>query len=538
MPRTLASIEHATEGAITFAVDDVAPATDLETHGVCLARDRFAELVGRGPMIASSLGDDLALRRSDVHPLVQAVHHAFARHHTLELCPDAVWLTIAQGFERHVHAHAEALRGRLVRHAGKKDLIVESSTAPETTAQWSQTIDAFTRALADDVGQGYLRLLECDFSTTTPDIRAASRVVMMGVFERYYDFRIMCVCGIPRVTLLGTPDDWRRIRMRVERLAEFDLEWWTSRLLPICDRLIETAEGRPPLTFWQNIYKPKHLYARELVSGWLADLFPYLKGDLGRNPVLDKRRALDEDVPEDASDEDALKLGDGIDTGDFPNGLSDVPISLQLSNGNERAITLVAGFVAPQHHPETGAMRAKIGWGVFAPGEVERFVQRVDGAHGWETPHPEDAWTLGGTDRRSKRIRVGGVPALLVRLNEEERVPVLFGGTPWELRGHALQPIERPFEPDPDDPHPIRILSNANRFAETADGRALFYEATGGTFHVYVCRPEAVEDAAEWAPRSVARDVRKVSDDVTAFFHACLDHEGGYFFDAEGFDVG
>src|ERR1700728_559348 len=53
------------------------------------------------------------------HGLLHAVHLAYADHRPLALSPDAIWLALAQGFAMHVHANAERLRGKFVRHEGQ-----------------------------------------------------------------------------------------------------------------------------------------------------------------------------------------------------------------------------------------------------------------------------------------------------------------------------------------------------------------------------------------------------------------------------------
>src|SRR5215469_12424951 len=94
-------------------------------------------------------------------------------------------------------------------------------------------------------------------------IRTANEVALMDAYQRYFRYIMMCVCGIPSITLEGTPSDWQRIRDRIELLATFGLEWWTSRLAPILDESVATANGAPDLSFWQAIYKPERAYATE-----------------------------------------------------------------------------------------------------------------------------------------------------------------------------------------------------------------------------------------------------------------------------------
>lgn len=146
-----------TATGITFPVDDVQPATSplwLGTLGESLeiradasilimpdqalpaaAAEGYVEnsVVGepRRPLRTamralslpgtSSVSRQLARSQTFLHPLVQAVHLAFSDHRPLVLTPDCIWLTIVQGFGQHVNENAEALRGRIVHHEGKKE---------------------------------------------------------------------------------------------------------------------------------------------------------------------------------------------------------------------------------------------------------------------------------------------------------------------------------------------------------------------------------------------------------------------------------
>lgn len=103
----------------------------------------------------------------------------------------------------------------------------------------------------------------------------------MASFRRYFDYEAHTVCGIPRVTLLGTADDWRDLRRRVSDMATYDLAWWVEALRPVCDKFVETAEGRPDPSFWKAIYKPRAVYGATLITGWIGRLFPYLVDHLG-----------------------------------------------------------------------------------------------------------------------------------------------------------------------------------------------------------------------------------------------------------------
>lgn len=345
---------------VTIDVDPVEPAV-APADTISLA-----ELVGEH----DALGLPGALRVlpvRGVHPLLAAVHAAFVEHRPLVLSPDAVWLTIAGGMAHHVRLHAEALRPRLVRHGGKRTLVVEGLAAPSTVAEWRDAVEAFRRAVADDLGQGLARLFVCDFSTSGDVERIASEIVLLDATSPYYQLVFSIVCGIPRVTLTGTPADWRALRARVDVVAELGLERWAASLAPICDRLVDAAEGRGDAEFFRAIYKPRQAYARDEITGWVARLYPYVRDEHGTfrrpNPLL--ARGLDEPAADSG--------GDGITAAEPPPGPSTVVIEARAGAGVATEYQLEGGLLAVEQDGD-GRLVPRAGWLVRPQGRGGRAV--------------------------------------------------------------------------------------------------------------------------------------------------------------------
>ena len=77
----------------------------------------------------------------------------------------------------------------------------------------------------------------------------------MDSLQSYFEYGFVCMCGIPKVKFLGTLDDWLRLRDATLQLAQFDLDWWISKLIPLLDKLIEEYKAeRGDKFFWNNIY--------------------------------------------------------------------------------------------------------------------------------------------------------------------------------------------------------------------------------------------------------------------------------------------
>ena len=160
----------------------------------------------------------------------------------------------------------------------------------------------------------------------------------------------------------------KRIRARVEVIATYGLEWWVSRLRPILDEFVLAAEGRPTLNFWQAIYKPKDAYANKVVTGWVADLFPYL-GDAPerrRNHVFNHERhnwalSVDQGV-ETASRFFDHMAGKGVTLKSFPSGLSSARLKVSFRKRLSMDVDLVAGFLAVSQDPSDLTLSPLISW--------------------------------------------------------------------------------------------------------------------------------------------------------------------------------
>jgi hypothetical protein len=306
-----------------FAVDDVEPSTE-ELQSVELPwamRHKLSRAIVSGPLDGRRVvHPDLASR----NPLAAAVHFAFSRHLPLTLSPDAIWLTIVQGFSHHINEHAEEMRGRLVPHQGYRELVERVGNLD--AGALATAVSGFSQQIREATDPALYDALICNFTTTTAEVRTASEIAFMDTYSHYFRFTMaMCVCGIPHITLTGCADDWRRMRERIGVFETFGLDWWVSRLRPILDEFVRAAEGKPDRGFWREIYKlrpRKGPYDPEKVTGWLVDLFPYLGDgpDRRRSPVFDGKGTRE------------------VASGAFPSGLCRVGVRLEIVDNNERLL--------------------------------------------------------------------------------------------------------------------------------------------------------------------------------------------------------
>jgi Domain of unknown function (DUF4419) len=521
-----AHILEQAQGKVRFCIDDVAPAQ--ETLLLQTAQSQIEKSLD-GSVLAFSHDETFQVIQGyelyQIHPLALAIHVAFSEHRPLLLTPDILWMTIAQGFAQHINHPAENLRSNFVNHQGKVKLVVELGSIPTLPHHWAATIQEWVLQVRDHVGADVYKLLECNFSTTTPTIRTASHVVMMDTFQKYFDYSGRCICGIPDITLLGTVEDWQSIYERVQSMAHYNLQWWTERLLPICQEFTNTAAGKPSLEFWRCIYKPKAVYAADYITGWFADLFPYLQHGLTKAPIV-RNKLLEMDRCELPSVDDTTELprrrrfstpSNGISLHSLPLGLSQVAIKLNTENidgKTEYDLNLVAGFIGVHQDPERGVLQPEIGWAVHE--NTDRFGKLLDKIQREHLTHPPIDWS----NNEQNLIYDIENAKEFIQMLERFNGATLYSDSshPWQITKYRSW--EKDIISDIGDYHSF------GPFIELDDGRCIaivFHSSFRKHLFILGSRVNQFEEFIT------------IASNILQLFERIFEAEGGYYFDSPNF---
>jgi len=351
-----------TPGSVTFNVEDVEIASDIlpVTNGFELAR-KLAE----GPYLNSSF-DRKSIVDADDNPFFSMVCLAYAQHRPIVLSPDIMWIIICNGYSQYVNRDPEGFRDYLVKHEGKETLIIR--TRPETPT--AQKVEQFAALIDKETKGGLAELMTCNFSTTGMVERMVSQITLMDAVKPYFEYvEMFSSCGIPRITLEGTSDDWELLREKTRQLGEYGVKEWTDRLDPILAEFVSASEGKPNLDFWWDM----------AIKGRPKDF--HLESEGGCGFVLKNGTRFDgwflEFIPFDTSGElpRAIAYGHVL-----PPLLTSVPVIQHIEDdfGNligVRALELRAGIVGLSQDSETKTLRPEVGWIVM---EKEKYDVCID----------------------------------------------------------------------------------------------------------------------------------------------------------------
>ena len=288
--------------------------------------------------------------------LVNGIAEAYNQHHHLILRPDDIWLAMLVQFSQHVEKNAEKLRESIVKFDtndadvtdGKKRLIVYGD-GNLYTAQYDQLCAMMSKEIAKHLVDPSIReWIIPEFSTTTEKDRVCGAITMMSSMKSYFNYEFHLRCGLPRVTLEGTVEDWQKLQHLANRFLEFEtgdghMKQWHSLFTPVLDEFVNSASGSPDLEFWKLVvhYQGNGSGPRFL-SGWITVFCPYDdKGtwmcDLKKTPILrgDIFRG-------DSDDGDVFSRWPKIDTNRIPSGSCCVDVIVN-DNGTIYNCELVAG---------------------------------------------------------------------------------------------------------------------------------------------------------------------------------------------------
>ncbi|KAJ9059118.1 hypothetical protein DSO57_1005917 [Entomophthora muscae] len=287
--------------------------------------------------------------------LLEAVHLAYSQHHGLTLSPKKMFITILQGVAIHINQDPEKHRAALgIKHDGKVQLDIryDNMTLGSAENNWPLVFNTFKMMLGGFLPEDIFSQLEKPFTTSTDLSVVVTSITIMDSFKAYFEYILSTLCGIPEVTLQGTPEDWIDLKNRTQNLLQRleGLDKWEATLVPVLDQFISASQGKPDVEFWKSIYKLRGISGFPDVSGWINAFFPYLQFSDGFKINACAHGSL-EDCPKFSLDY-------------YPVGITRTPFKWNYHNATYD-MELAAGLVGVEKNATTNHVQPALGWAVL-----------------------------------------------------------------------------------------------------------------------------------------------------------------------------
>lgn len=184
--------------------------------------------------------------------LVRLAIEAYNTHNGLIITPDAVWISILSQVGLYFNYNTEEIRNKYVSFKDKKEIEIFINSYDEIIPKLSNKIDE------EILDKTFKSWVETKFSTSTPKTQIVKKAMMLGIFNKYFDYCIT-ECGISEITIKGTYEDWKTIYNNLNKLLEFDykdnrynIQQWYDGLRNFIIEFMKIKINNINVEFWMN----------------------------------------------------------------------------------------------------------------------------------------------------------------------------------------------------------------------------------------------------------------------------------------------
>ncbi len=227
---------------------------------------------------------------------------AYNNHWILRTCPEDWWYCIVQKVARAVddHSKSEKVRKFFVNHEGKKTLSV--TVGPSIYGvDYSWFFDQMTDKINDNIKvPKYVDTMTADFTSTSAAQRIISQIGIMTSVQEFFEFSMVCGCGIPAVEMAGQEEDWlklvekfQQLRKLLEPISEdLKLTKWWGTAKGVLLKLVDTYNGKPDKLWWGKIIDRKGYNMSGMGVTWTGWFITDFLGELHLYKIKDFKSGL------------------------------------------------------------------------------------------------------------------------------------------------------------------------------------------------------------------------------------------------------
>merc|ERR1719499_62721 len=308
------------------------------------------------------------------HGFITAVRSAYSYHIPLALSPDMIWNLIIQSIAKHIENNSEKLRHLFVDHEEQKQLAVRRDDFGhgDPNNAWPEVFKEMSEMIEENIGKDMYDILCPEFTTTTSLTRACNELALMNALKKYFKYKVYTLCGISKIKLFGTTEDWQTIQHNISILKEMELDWWYDHLEWILDNFTRASKGeKTDESFWECIYKAHKgggSGAHPTVDGWATNFFLYINKEIRDKNSFRTMKQLQDQYNGVKSPGFRMK-NPGVPQTAIPVGLSKTPFIWQFGDGEDAKMiskNFFGGFCGAMLDETDKYIYPILGWAVGA----------------------------------------------------------------------------------------------------------------------------------------------------------------------------
>ena len=188
-----------------------------------------------------------------------------------------------------INDYAERNRYKFVNFEGREDIIIRTdlNLFRASDDQWQVIIEKLMKETLKkiNINKNILNVFKKKFSTSTREEEVAITVTFLSIFKKYFKYTIDGTCGISKITIEGTIEDWELLLNKIIEIGNLDEEiiFWTDEIKKIVQKIINTLKTRKPdINFFKNMVQNTDRSKEcqpDIINGWIVKFIPYDKNN-------------------------------------------------------------------------------------------------------------------------------------------------------------------------------------------------------------------------------------------------------------------
>ena len=300
------------------------------------------------------------------HGLISTIINAYSYHIPLILRPDDIWISIITAFALFVKNNPNKFKNIFKCHPrDKKDLIIKRDGSFDDDManidNWSQILEQFINLIRDNVKTNICDEIMPNFTTTTQIDKNVCIITLMTSLQNYFTYGIEYFCGLSKVTLLGTLEDWIKLKDKVNFINQFNIKVlnnWTKLLDHVLNQFIEAYKGNVDESFWQRICTKeiRGSGSQKKYKGWMLVFCPFAQ------PSDKFHKEKIKYILNDYDEIMETHCYGEINDDNIVECINKVPIIIN-NNGTTHNMSLYSGILGAQY--ENNELKPNIGFYIF-----------------------------------------------------------------------------------------------------------------------------------------------------------------------------
>lgn len=210
-----------------------------------------------------------------VNSYMEVVSKAYSRHHNLEVAPHDIWYLVLTQIAELVKLSPETYR----------DLFTKSNDKILLAVQQNHATDLDLPAIMEQMVQFLptnMAIFLPELSTHTEGSKLACMAAFADGMQKYYEYGMFC-CGIPKISLTGTLEDWEQLAYSAEQISNhfghikaLTGVTYIERVRSVIREIIASyLTPHMNTAFWTDIFTQRNVGSGGdlIVNGWMLDLY-------------------------------------------------------------------------------------------------------------------------------------------------------------------------------------------------------------------------------------------------------------------------